>query len=222
VPIDALIFDLDGTLADSLPDIGAAMNAVLLANGLRPHPLLAYKVFVGEGALNLVRRAFHAAAPGTPELTGEEERLYLLQYQREYAALDHRGSTLYSGVEEMLDGVMAKRLPMAVLSNKRDDFAKHLAVRALDRWSFVEVRGEREGTPRKPDPTAALELAQRLGVLPKRIAFVGDTAIDVRTAKAAGMISVGVLWGFRGREELTKAGADHLIARPEGLLSLLA
>lgn len=219
VRLDALIFDLDGTLADSLADIGESMNEVLLELGLPAHPVPAYKGFVGEGAENLVRRAV-AAAQGREGLPRPMAEL-LAAYARRYGAREHLASTPYPGIHPMLDGVVACGRKMAVLSNKRDDFTKHLVQQAFGRWPFVDVRGEREGVPRKPDPTAALELALALNVVPARIGFVGDTAIDVRTARAAGMVSIGVLWGFRSLEELTSAGAQHLLAAPEDLLALL-
>jgi phosphoglycolate phosphatase len=226
VRLDALIFDLDGTLANSLADIGGAMDALLSRYGLEPQPLDAYRQFVGEGAEQLVRRAFLAAmgrdwrsadASGLPAPLPE-----LTQgYRAEYAKLEHQASTLYPGVEAMLDGVVARRKKMAVLSNKRDDFTRHLVSQRLGRWPFVAVRGEREGVPRKPDPTAALELALTLDVPPERIGFVGDTPVDVATAKNAGMVGIAALWGFRGREELEAAGAKRFLARPEELLAFL-
>lgn len=215
--IDALIFDLDGTLADSIADIGTAMNAVLKSLKLEPHSLDDYKRFVGEGAENLVRRAFLARVP---ELPGSVDEL-CEAYRVEYAKLEHESSTLYPGIEAMLEGVVARKRKMAVLSNKRDDFTKHLVAQSLGRFTFVDVRGEREGVPRKPDPTAAYELALELNVLPERIGFVGDTPIDVKTAKNAGMVSLAVLWGFRSREELEAAGANLFLAKPTDLLALL-
>ena len=224
--IDALIFDLDGTLADSILDIASATNVVLAELGLPPHSTEAYKAFVGEGAEHLVRRAVRAAQrldwhvvddaalPAPVAVLAESYRVH-------YGALEHSGSAPYPGIDRMLDGVVASGRRMAVLSNKRDDFTRHLVQHAFGRWPFVDVRGERDGVPRKPDPTAALELAQVLGVPPARIGFVGDTPVDVGTALGAGMISIGVLWGFRTREELTKAGAQVLLERPEDLLALL-
>ena len=216
--LDALIFDLDGTLADSLADIGHAMNEVLVGLGLPAHAVSSYKAFVGEGAENLVRRAVAAAgAAELPRPIGE-----LLQaYRASYAQREHASSTPYPGIEAMLEGVVARGRKMAVLSNKHDDQTRHLVAQAFGRFPFVEVRGEREGVPRKPDPTAALELAAALGVPPARIGFVGDTAIDVRTARAAGMVPIGVLWGFRSHDELASAGAQHFLSRPEDLLGLL-
>ncbi len=225
--LDALIFDLDGTLADSLADIGGAMNAVLASHGQAPQPLELFRQYVGEGAEHLVRRAF-LTAHGRDWRTSTDERGFPLPvsalteaFRRAYAALDHRGSRPFPGIEVMLDGVVARQRRMAVLSNKRDDFTRHLVQRCFSRWSFVAVRGEQEGVPRKPNPTAALELSLALNVLPARIGFVGDTPIDVMTARSAGMVSIGVTWGFRSREELSAAGAQHLLDRPEDLLALL-
>lgn len=226
VRVDALIFDLDGTLADSITDIGVAMNAVLASLGLGPHPMEAYKAFVGEGAEHLVRRAV-LAAMGRDWRAADDGGLpsslpaLVEAYRVHYARLDHAHSLPYPGVDAMLDAVVASKRKMAVLSNKRDDFTRHLVSRQFGRWPFVDVRGEREGVPRKPDPTAALELALALNVLPERIGFVGDTPIDVGTARAAGMISIGVLWGFRSRDELTRAGARFLLERPSDLATLL-
>ncbi|MFZ5444669.1 MAG: HAD family hydrolase [Myxococcota bacterium] len=226
VRIDALIFDLDGTLADSIADIGTAMNELLKGLRLGPHPFDAYKAFVGEGAEHLVRRAVRAAQGLDWRVIDDAALPRPLAeltegYRVEYAKLEHAGSTPYEGIDRMLDGVVAAGKKMAVLSNKRDDFTKHLVAHQFGRWPFVDVRGERDGVPRKPNPTAALELALSLNVLPERIAFVGDTPIDVMTARNAGMIPVSALWGFRTREELTAAGTKFLLERPEDLLSLL-
>lgn len=224
--LDGLIFDLDGTLADSIADIGDAMNAVLKELSLSPHPPEAYKAFVGEGAENLARRAVRAAA-GLDWQHDSEEGLprplseLVESYRVHYARLEHASSTAYPGIDAMLDGVVGSGRKMAVLSNKRDDFTKHLVAQAFGRWPFVAVRGERVGVPRKPDPTAALELAREMRLSPERIGFVGDTAVDIGTARRAGMVPIGVLWGFRGRAELSGAGAEILLEHPLELLPLL-
>ncbi|MFT3709433.1 MAG: HAD family hydrolase [Archangium sp.] len=215
--IHAVIFDLDGTLADSIADIGTAMNAVLASLKLEPHSLDRYKSFVGEGAEVLVTRSVLARTPSLPRPVVE----LCEAYRAEYAKLEHESSTLYPGVEAMLDGLVARRIPMAVLSNKRDDFTKHLVEQALSRFHFADVRGEQVGVPRKPDPTAAYELALALNTIPANIGFVGDTAVDMKTALAAGMTPIGAVWGFRGRSELEASGAKFFLETPTDLLKLL-
>jgi phosphoglycolate phosphatase len=211
--IRAVIFDLDGTLLDSLADIGGAMNDALAARGWPTRPISAYVDLVGEGVEVLARRA----AP-----SGEDVQSLVDAYRARYAERLELHTRPYAGVPQMLDALHARGVPMAVLSNKRDDFTVDLVKRQLGRWPFAQVRGERAGVPRKPDPSAALELARALGQSPQQTAFVGDTPIDVKTAIAAGMLPVAVLWGFRGREELLGAGARHALERPEELLALVS
>ena len=210
--IRGVIFDLDGTLLDSLGDIGGAMNDALLARGWPVHPLSAYLRFVGEGVEQLARKA----APA-----GEDVATLVDQYRARYAQRMEQETKPYAGIAQLLDGLHGRGVAMAVLSNKRDDFTVELVKRQLAKWPFVAVRGERHGVPRKPDPVAALELAAELKLKPAEIAFVGDTPIDVKTAIAAGMLPVAVEWGFRTRAELTAAGARHVVSRPDELLSLL-
>jgi phosphoglycolate phosphatase len=210
--VRGLIFDLDGTLLDSLGDIGGAMNEALAARGWPSHPITDYLRMVGEGIEMLARRA----APKGEDITGLVD-----QYRARYRARMEHETRPYEGVADLLDALAERKVPMAVLSNKKDDFTVELVKRQLARWPFVAVRGEREGVPRKPDPGAALELAAELRLRPSEIAFVGDTPIDVKTALAAGMLPVAVLWGFRTRAELSAAGARHLLTRPGELMALL-
>ncbi len=211
--IRGVIFDLDGTLLDSIGDIGGAMNDALAARGWPTHPLSAYLRFVGEGVEMLARRA---APPGTDDIGKLVD-----EYRALYAARMERETKPYPGIADMLDALQVRGLDLAVLSNKRDDFTVELVRRQLSKWRFSDVRGERREVPRKPDPTAALQLAAVMKLKPEEIAFVGDTPIDVKTALAAGMLPVAVLWGFRTREELHAAGARHILERPDELLALL-
>lgn len=209
----AAIFDLDGTLADSVEDVGGAMNEVLAARGYPLHDLPTYRRMVGDGIEMLIRRAAPAAeAEQLPQL--------LQEYRARYGQRLDAKTRLYPGIPELLQALEARGVKLAVLSNKREEFTRELVRRLLPKVPFLEVRGEREGTPRKPDPTAALEIAAALGVAPAQCLFVGDTAIDMKTAVAAGMVPVGVLWGFRGRDELVEGGARVLLSSALELLEL--
>ncbi len=207
------IFDLDGTLVDSLEDIALAMDAALARFGLPGHPLTAYREMVGEGAEVLARRASAGAA-------GLDLGALAAAYRDEYAARDHRSTTVYPGIVDLLAGLVAADVAVAVLSNKPDDFTRDLVTVRFPDVPFVAVRGQRSGVPRKPDPTVALELARLMEQAPARLAFVGDTAVDMQTARAARMTAIGVLWGFRGHDELVGAGAHHLLHAPGDLLAL--
>ncbi len=210
--VRAVLFDLDGTLADTLEDIASAMNRALAASGLPPHPVDAYRRMVGEGAAVLAQRAVGARA----DLEVDVLAAYLGGYDQHLV----ERTRAYAGVEALLDGLGARRVPMAVLSNKPDPATRAVVEHLFGLARFAVVRGERAGSPRKPDPTAALELARALAATPGEIAFVGDTAIDMRTACAAGMLPVGVRWGFRTEQELRDAGARHMLAEPLDLLTL--
>jgi phosphoglycolate phosphatase len=206
----ALIFDLDGTLLDSLADIATAMNTALAEHGLAPYPFDAYRQFVGEGVEVLIERAvlepalrpavLHTYRDGYGEGLGGETRPY-------------------PGIRELLVELSALRVPMAVLSNKPDRPTQRLVASLLP-GHFVAVAGAKANVPKKPDPRVALAIAAELGVAPADCGFVGDTATDMRTATAAGMVPIGVAWGFRSREELTTHGARWLLEHPAQLLPL--
>ena len=214
IRVRGLIFDLDGTLLDSLAEIGTAMNVALERRGLPPHAIADYRIMIGEGVEVLARRA----APALPE---NDLRALVDEYRAEYQRQGHSLSRPYAGIEPLLHALAAQRLPMAVLSNKRDDFTRALVAHHFHSVPFIDVRGERVAVPRKPHPQAALELAALLQLAPVDIGFVGDTAVDMNTARNAGMQAIGVSWGFRP-EELSAAGARQTLATPADLLPLLA
>jgi phosphoglycolate phosphatase len=209
----AFIFDLDGTLADTLADLARAMNAALETFALPGYPSDAYRTMVGEGMRALAARAAPALATDPREL----DRL-VTAWRAIYA--DHLldATRPYPGVDAMLDQLATRGAGLAVLSNKPDAETRRI-VDGLFAGRFQEVSGHREGTPRKPDPTSALAIAARLGLAPASIAFVGDTSIDIATARAAGMLAIGVGWGFRP-DELVEAGAALVIEEPAELLEL--
>ncbi len=210
----AVIFDLDGTLVDSLADIAAAMNEVLDRHGYSPHPVPAYRRFVGDGVEKLVERAVPGADGATVARLVEEMR-------RTYRNAALRTTRPYPGIPELLEGLTAAGIPFAVLTNKPHGPAVEMIQALLGKWKFAAVQGAVPDLPRKPDPAGARMLARRMGVEPNRCVLVGDTATDMATAVAAGMIPVGVLWGFRDRAELAAAGARHILREPSELLVLL-
>lgn len=207
----AVIFDLDGTLLDSLEDLADSLNTVLAARGMPGHPLAAYRRFVGDGMVNLARRA---APSGLPEA---ELPALVQDFAAEYGRSWDAKSRPYAGIPEMLGELAAAGVRLALLSNKPDVFTQRIAERFYAAWRLDPVRGAREGVPLKPDPAAALDLARELGLAPADILFAGDSDVDVRTGKNAGMFAAGVLWGFRDADELTAAGADRLFADPAEL-----
>lgn len=215
MPVHALIFDLDGTLADSLADIADAMNAALRAHSLPEHEADKYRFMVGEGVTMLVTRAVGSA--GDAALV----RSVLDTYHAKYHEHAHAKTFAYPGIDALLTKLVAMKVPMGVISNKRDGLTRALVAQRFGTIPFVAVRGEMEGVPRKPDPTSALEMALALNVLPANIGFVGDTAVDMKVARAAGMKAIGVLWGFRDRAELESNGAHHVISAPNELIALI-
>ena len=213
---DAVVFDLDGTLLNTLADLASAMNAALAASGLPTHSVESYKIHVGGGLMNLIHRTAPASA-GDPAL---EARL-VADMRAAYFTCWDATTHPYDGVAEMLDGLVARGVPMGVFSNKPHDFTLLCVTNLLADWPFVAVRGVDEQTPRKPDPAGALAVAEAMGAAPARTLYVGDTGTDMVTGTNAGMYAVGVTWGFRGADELRENGARTIITEPSDLLDLL-
>lgn len=212
----AVIFDMDGTLLDTLQDIAVTLNTVLEQNGWPRHTLDEYRFLVGRGMRELVRSAL-------PEGDADEETIDRLldELTELYAKNWNIHSRPYPGIAMLLDGIEKLGLKMAILSNKADRFTKLCAGELLADWQFDVVMGHHEAIKHKPDPQGALLVASMLGVKPEEILYVGDSGIDMETASRAGMPSVGVLWGFRPESELVKRGAGKLVQRPEEILELL-
>ncbi|MBL0922419.1 MAG: HAD family hydrolase [Phycisphaerales bacterium] len=205
---DLVVFDLDGTLADTLRSIAEAMNAVLREEKLEEHPIDAYRRFAGDGAAWLVKRATGHRFNDQPEKIAS-----LLQRFRERdEKTDVQFARPYVGVVEALDKIGAAGVGMAVLSNKEQAEATALAERLFGAGRFVEIVGHDGRWPLKPDPTGLLALVQRARTTPSRTVYVGDTDTDMRTGRAAGVYTVGCSWGFRDGEELVATGADVVIA----------
>jgi phosphoglycolate phosphatase len=217
VRIRAIIFDLDGTLLDTLEDIASSMNRVLETMGFVPHPIEDYKLLVGDGIANLVKRALPESFAGNDEIV----RRALGLMKREYSKSWRLHTRPYEGVPELLDELQSRGIPMAILSNKNHEFTVEMVSALLSKWRFYPVLGQRPGLPLKPDPQGALEISRTLGIAPGDFLYLGDTGTDMRTASSAGMYPVGALWGFRSEEELKKGGARRLISHPTELVRLL-
>ena len=209
----AALFDLDGTLLDSLADIATAVNRTLQGLGHPTHSLEAFKGFIGEGVDVLARKSLPAEIAADPAMIEKVVQGYRAEYQRTW----NQQTQPYPGIAELLDLLTSQDVALAVLSNKPDGFTRLCVEQLLADWTFYPVFGERVGIPRKPDPAGAIEVAQILGVKPTEIVYLGDTGVDMQTARSAGMIAVGVTWGFRSAQELKAAGAEILIDHPNQL-----
>lgn len=214
MPVRAVLFDLDGTLVDSLRDIGESMNEALAELGLGPHPLDAYRRFVGDGVGKLAERAL---PPQAAHRQGEA----VAAFRRIYAERLLETTAPYAGIPAALAGLAARGLPLGVLTNKPQEAAERIVAALFPAGTFARVAGQREGSARKPDPAEALRLACELGFAPDELALVGDTSTDMQTATRGGLLPVGALWGFRDRDELMTHGARRLVARPDELEAAL-
>ena len=211
-----VIFDLDGTLLDTLADIGNSANEVLRKLGAPEHPLAAYRDFVGSGVRVLMERILPPELH-TPEVCDKCVARFAEIYDQRW----NRDSQPYAGVVSLLEELTVRQIPMAVLSNKPQRFTEACVAHYFGRWKFAAVVGQRDGVPRKPDPTSALEIARQIGVAPESCLYLGDTNIDMETARSAGMYPVGAAWGFRSVTELKQSGAAAIAYHPCDVLSML-
>ncbi|MCK5113889.1 MAG: HAD-IA family hydrolase [Phycisphaerae bacterium] len=210
----AAIFDLDGTLVNTLKDIAESVNVNLRKLGLPEHPVDSYRLKVGNGNRMMVARSL----PAEKQHLLDDLLVMQLKYYAEHFC-DH--SRIYSGINEMLTALKQQNLQLAVLSNKPDYLTQKLVNHLFDASTFAVIRGHLPDAILKPDPGAALAIAIRMDIEPAQFIFVGDTAMDIQTATSAGMFAVGITWGFRNRDELIAAGADCLIDQPGELTDRL-
>jgi phosphoglycolate phosphatase len=212
----AILFDLDGTLLDTLADIANAANAALTRLGFPTHHRDAYRYFLGGGMDHLVRRA-------TPEGFNDSETLKRCREAiiDEYRSRWSQNTRPYPGIAELLAELDKRGFIKAILSNKPDDFTRRTVEKLMSEFRFDIIRGARPESPLKPDPTSALQIAAELHIAPGRFIYVGDSDIDMQTARAAGMFGAGALWGFRTAEELSANGAQVLLKAPREVLNLL-
>ena len=210
------MFDLDGTLLNTLQDVADAVNKGLSSLSFPQHTTEAYKTIIGEGRDVLVRRALPV------DHRDDETALKLLNMvNAEYQIHWSDNTRPYPGIPELLDALTAKHIKIAVLSNKADDLTNLCVTKLLSQWRFTLVAGAKPSVPNKPDPTAALQIAKQLDISPAEFLYLGDSDIDMKTANRAGMYAIGAGWGFRSEQELLGAGAKVVIKHPSELLKYL-
>lgn len=211
-----LIFDLDGTLVDSLPGIAASLNRALAAHELPQHTDAAIRSFVGDGLLTLVQRA----APADSDTTLITALVSF--FKQDYGQTWPTGTLIYPGIAKMLEKLHEAGHPLAVLSNKTHDFTVAMVHSVFPQIHFAMVLGQRDGTAHKPSPVAAFQIAAALGTPAANCIIIGDSSIDMETAANAGMQSIAVTWGYHDRARLLAAGAVRIIDQASELPNLLS
>jgi phosphoglycolate phosphatase len=210
-----IIFDLDGTLLNTLYDLAHAVNYAFYELGFPIHDIEKYKSFVGNGILKLFERAL-------PENERNEKNINLIR-QRFIPYYEQHNSDFtepYEGIPELLTGLQAKGLKIAVASNKYHKATEELIGKFFPEINFVAIFGQREGVPVKPNPTIVFDILQKARIPAKETLYVGDSGIDMQTALNAGIIPVGVSWGFRSHDELLKHGAKYILDSPSELFTI--
>ena len=211
-----VVFDLDGTLLNTIDDLADAGNRVCAARGWPQHTVEEYKYFVGNGIPKLVER-FSPPEARTPDQLADT----LAAFQADYGAHLRDKTAPYPGIPALLARLKAAGVQLAVFSNKADPLARQVVADYFDAALFDAVRGALPGVPTKPAPQGTLALMQAIGADPAATLYVGDSNVDVDTAHNAGLPCCWVLWGFRTRQELADAGAEHLAADAEELWNVI-
>ncbi|MBR4554420.1 MAG: HAD-IA family hydrolase [Ruminococcus sp.] len=210
------IFDLDGTLADSLRDLAEAVNNSLASFGYPTHTVEAYKYFVGNGAKKLCERAL----PEDKKTDAEIQRL-LTHFGEYYSTHCFDHTVPYDGMQDTVKRLTEAGVICAVASNKPDDFSQIVVERLYGSGLFSLVRGKRDGVPTKPSPDIVYDICRELDIPSGEAVFIGDSCVDVQTAHNAGLPCIGCVWGFRGEQELRDSGCDILAYKPEELFDLI-
>ena len=211
----AAVFDLDGTLIDSLEDLADSANEVLTSFGFPTHALAEYRYFVGNGAKKLMERCLPEDKV-SDDLVNEALSRYHIAYIERHLLVKTKP---YAGILSMLKTLQEKHIPLGICTNKPHKAALLIVEKLFPAGMFQVVVGDTSTLPRKPDPTKLLNIAKEFGVLPSATAYLGDSGVDMETAVNAGALPIGVTWGFRNREELLEHGAKVLLDKPSDLFS---
>lgn len=216
--LKGIIFDLDGTLLDSVADIANANNKVLEKHGLPTHSVNDYLGFIGNGARRLVQLAL------PPELAEKEKAVdaFLEEYKVSYKENIVDESKLFEGIPELLDWLHEEKIPIAINTNKPHDQTLLIASKLLKAFHFDIILGQMDEYPKKPAPAGALHIASKLELDPAEVLFVGDSAVDVKTAQNAGMQLLGVSWGYAKENELEQAGCENIVDSAAELRDFIA
>jgi phosphoglycolate phosphatase len=212
--LKAVVFDLDGTLLDTLEDIAISCNFVLEYFEKSPLPIEDYNLIVGQGAKQLFIDLL-------PDLSEDEQAKALGIFEKHYATQFNKNTKIYDNISKVLSYLQVKGIKMAVLSNKPNAFTKKCVLKYLKDWKFDAVYGIRDGIKRKPDKAGVLEILEELHVKPNETIFIGDTKVDMLTAKNSNMDSIGVLWGFREEKELVEHGATYIAKTPSDIIKIV-
>ncbi len=208
-----IIFDLDGTLLDTLTDLADSTNRVLARHGFATHPVDAYRYFVGDGMRMLVERAL----PPEQRVTAVIDAVFS-ELHADYAENWAVATRPYAGVVELLAWLQQRGIIMSVLSNKPDEFTGIMVRKYFPEIPFKCIYGVSKQVAKKPDPAGAMRIAAETGIKPAQTLYLGDTLVDMKTAVSAGMFPIGALWGFRDEPELRDGGAELLLQHPLQLL----
>ncbi|WP_321298890.1 HAD family hydrolase [Marinifilum fragile] len=212
--IKGVIFDLDGTLANSIEDIADSMNQVLEENNFPTHNYATYKTFVGRGIRSLVEKSLPLENRDLKELDKHFDRMMKV-YDKNCIVK----TCLYPGIADLLDALSEKGIKISVFSNKANELTQKVVKVLLANWKLEYVLGAGGDIPRKPDPKGAILISEKMGIEPSELMYIGDSGVDMATAQNSGMHAVGVLWGFREMEELLNNGAQTILEKPIDLMT---
>lgn len=213
-----IIFDLDGTLIDSLEDIAVCMNQVLKELDLPTHEMNDYKYFVGGGISILVDNALNAL---NTEISDELKEKVTQRFKEIYDQKLHAKTKPYDGIYELLDELVKLDYNIGILSNKPHEFTLAYAKSLFSKYNIPQIHGQKSDVPKKPDPSAAIMIATSFNSPCEETYFIGDTMVDMQTAVNANMIGIGVLWGFRDEKELIENGASFVVKHPLDIIEII-